>query len=374
MVVNIQHMYKEELIPEGCLTISPEPLVTALICNYNYGRYLAEAIDSVLAQTWQNIEILVVDDGSTDESREVLKRYEGRIRIILKENGGQASAFNIGVSQACGEIICFLDSDDYWFSDKVRRVVDKFKEEKWCLIYHDLLEVDQNNSDIGRNGYVKSSGMVWEEGFMGGKITNEGFTPAFSPTSGISLLASIAREIVPMPEDDWCLCADAPLAYAAMLHGSVGIIDACLAGYRYHDSNGFLSGRKDPSQWKVSNFINITKRYFYLKEYVDKKGLPFRVRNIKSNYNFYRSWVLIVSDKPIRYLFRLWKSSWMYHNKLSNSRISKWPGFAFRSSRDAVLVFLIALNLSGRYTMVRTRFQKEYLKLTPQIQAFLSSN
>ena len=89
--------------------MNSKPLVTILICNYNYGRFLAEAIESALAQTWKNIEVIVVDDGSTDESREILTKYKGKIRIILKENGGQASAFNAGIAKARGEIVCFLD-------------------------------------------------------------------------------------------------------------------------------------------------------------------------------------------------------------------------------------------------------------------------
>ena len=118
--------------------MNSKPLVTILICNYNYGRFLAEAIESALAQTWKNIEVIVVDDGSTDESREILTKYKGKIRIILKENGGQASAFNAGIAKARGEIVCFLDSDDICHRDRVSRVIEKYKQGKWGLVCHDL--------------------------------------------------------------------------------------------------------------------------------------------------------------------------------------------------------------------------------------------
>ena len=75
-------------------------LVSVIIPAYNRERLIVEALDSVRAQTYRPIETLVVDDGSTDESRKVLKKHEGHIRIILKENGGQASAFNAGVAEA----------------------------------------------------------------------------------------------------------------------------------------------------------------------------------------------------------------------------------------------------------------------------------
>ena len=95
--------------------MSPNPKVSILINNYNYGRFLAEAIDSALAQTYKNLEVIVVDDGSTDNSREIIASYSDRIVPVLKENGGQASAFNAGFERARSDWIAFLDSDDIFF-------------------------------------------------------------------------------------------------------------------------------------------------------------------------------------------------------------------------------------------------------------------
>src|SRR5437870_11095985 len=83
-----------------------------IITSYNYGRFLAEAIDSALAQTYPATEVIVVDDGSTDHSRELVLGYGDRIRAVLKENGGQASAFNAGFNVSRGDVLFFLDSDD----------------------------------------------------------------------------------------------------------------------------------------------------------------------------------------------------------------------------------------------------------------------
>src|ERR1700733_6356835 len=96
--------------------------VTILINNYNYGRYLSKAIESALAQNYSDFEIIVVDDGSTDESREVIARYAGKIKPVLKLNGGQASAFNAGYAASRGDIICLLDSDDWFLPGKVGAV------------------------------------------------------------------------------------------------------------------------------------------------------------------------------------------------------------------------------------------------------------
>ena len=85
------------------------PLVSVLINNYNYQQYLEQAIDSALAQDYVPIEIIVVDDGSTDDLRSIIGRYGSKIRAVFKSNGGQASAFNAGVNASRGDILCFLD-------------------------------------------------------------------------------------------------------------------------------------------------------------------------------------------------------------------------------------------------------------------------
>src|SRR5437899_12739946 len=101
-----------------------QPLVTALINTYNYGRFLPFAINSVLNQTYKNIEIIVVDDGSTDHTQEVLERYADRVRKIRTTNGGQAQARNVGIPLARGELLMLLDADDAWLPGKVQRRVE----------------------------------------------------------------------------------------------------------------------------------------------------------------------------------------------------------------------------------------------------------
>jgi glycosyltransferase involved in cell wall biosynthesis len=95
------------------------PLVSIIINNYNYGRFVREAIDSGLNQTYSHKEVIVVDDGSTDDSREIIASYGNGITSVLKENGGQASAFNAGFAVSQGDIICFLDADDIFYLRKL---------------------------------------------------------------------------------------------------------------------------------------------------------------------------------------------------------------------------------------------------------------
>ncbi len=101
--------------------------VSVIINNYNYGKFLADAIDSALSQTYPNTEVIVVDDGSTDDSHQVIASYGSRIVPVLKENGGQASAMNAGFGVSQGEIVIFLDADDYLYQDTVEQVIAAWK-------------------------------------------------------------------------------------------------------------------------------------------------------------------------------------------------------------------------------------------------------
>src|ERR1700724_870289 len=108
---------------------------------YNYGRFIEKAIDSVLAQDFplDQVEIIVVDDGSTDDTAERVKKYGSKIQYHRKENGGQASALNFGIGKASGEFVTFLDADDFFLPGKLARVVEAFqKNPSIGMVYHKL--------------------------------------------------------------------------------------------------------------------------------------------------------------------------------------------------------------------------------------------
>ncbi|MBU1995244.1 glycosyltransferase family 2 protein, partial [bacterium] len=105
--------------------------VSVAINNYNYGKFIVECIESVLHQTYQNIEIIVVDDGSTDDSLEILaSRYKNnpRIQIVSKKNAGQLSAFNEALKHITGEIVFFLDADDLYKKNYIETILKVYKE------------------------------------------------------------------------------------------------------------------------------------------------------------------------------------------------------------------------------------------------------
>lgn len=104
-----------------------DPLVSVMIVNYNYERYLPEAIESVLSQTYRNFEVVICDDGSKDNSRGVIEAYaarDSRIKPVFQENGGVGSALNSAYAATSGPIISMLDADDLFAPEKLARVVE----------------------------------------------------------------------------------------------------------------------------------------------------------------------------------------------------------------------------------------------------------
>jgi len=99
-------------------------LVSVVIPAYNAARFIRRAVESALHQSWQAKEIIVVNDGSTDDTAQVLAKYGDSIRIIHKPNGGLSSARNRGIQESCGEYVAFLDADDYWLPEKLKRQIE----------------------------------------------------------------------------------------------------------------------------------------------------------------------------------------------------------------------------------------------------------
>lgn len=120
-------------------------LVSVLIPNYNYARFLPEAIESVLLQTYPSVETIVVDDGSTDNSRDLIGAYADRLISIYQPNRGQTSALNAAFERSSGDLICLLDADDIFESEKVARVVAAAQRVPSAhLIHHQMQTVDEN--------------------------------------------------------------------------------------------------------------------------------------------------------------------------------------------------------------------------------------
>lgn len=225
--------------------MKPHPTVSLILTNYNYGRYLRAAIDSALRQSYAPTEVVVVDDGSTDDSRAVIASYGDRIVPVLKDNGGQNSAFNAGLRASKGDVICFLDADDILFPRAMEHAVLKFRGvADVAMVHWPLWEVDANGNRNGRT--VPPNG--GDEGqHLRERVLRDGpDCYAHPPTSGLSWSRVFLEQVFPIPEQrsrsDWgATCADAWLSGLAPLYGSVHRLVDPQGCYRIHGANTYVT-------------------------------------------------------------------------------------------------------------------------------------
>jgi glycosyltransferase involved in cell wall biosynthesis len=211
--------------------IETAPLVSVIIDNYNYGRFLGQAINSVLEQTYKNFELIVVDDGSTDNSREVIESYGDRLIAIFQENAGQGEAFNAGIEKAKGEIICFLDADDYFHKEKLAKVVASFIDHpEWVQIGHCWISVDAEGVPIG-----SSTSSIINQGDVRNLLLQWG-RYATGITSALAYRRAVLQQVLPIPTKR-TEAADTFLAATVPFYGKVGSINEPLMFYRIHGRN-----------------------------------------------------------------------------------------------------------------------------------------
>ena len=142
------------------------PLVSVITPTYNRAAFLGTAIESVLAQTYPHFEHIVVDDGSTDHTPALMERYlrDRRVRYLSQSNQGQSVARNLAVEHCAGEFICFLDSDDSWFPDKLREQVALFHAHPEVgVVYGDYVFVDERGNELAMQNMARYSGRVTAE-------------------------------------------------------------------------------------------------------------------------------------------------------------------------------------------------------------------
>jgi glycosyltransferase involved in cell wall biosynthesis len=262
-------------------------IASIIINNFNYGRFLSEAIDSALNQTYLNIEVIVVDDGSYDNSSDIIATYEDRIVTVLKQNGGQASALNKGFEASQGEIIFFLDADDIFLPYKVEEIVELFTQVvaqgSDALISNYISTINEAGQAIDINILDTLSDVCdWDylpkirgkknkliEGVITSLSTPEQafqfaakyrFIPFLAmPTSGFAMTRSLAQQIFPIPYDNIKVSADEFVVKAASLLGTVYLTNRNLTKYRIHGKNNWHgSSNKIPKEFFeiLDEFLN----------------------------------------------------------------------------------------------------------------------
>lgn len=222
-----------------------QPLVSILINNCNYGRFLRDAIDSALGQTYPNVEVIVVDDGSTDKSREIIATYGNRIIPVLKDNGGQASAFNAGFAASKGAWIHLLDSDDLFHARKVERACELAAEYPSVgLIAHNLeyCTTDGAPLDFLRPVIRRRRLVDDRQAARGGNLT-----ASLTASSSLCIRRDILGHVLPMPEEIR-VTADNYLEAVVLSLVPALLLPEALATQHVRGRNLYTLATKDPGQ------------------------------------------------------------------------------------------------------------------------------
>jgi glycosyltransferase involved in cell wall biosynthesis len=220
-----------------------KPAVSVLVDTYNHERFIEQALVSVIEQDFSatDMEIIVVDDGSTDRTPDIVRKFAPRARLLRKTNGGQASAFNAGIPEARGEIVAFLDGDDWWEREKLTRVSEAMAADAGVgIVGHGIVIVHRDGSQQPE---------LLREGFRFRANTLEGARllrrrGSFLGTSRMTIRRELLTQIGSVPEAIR-VQADEYLSTVAAALSNVLILEPALTFYRMHEGNAFQTREFD---------------------------------------------------------------------------------------------------------------------------------
>ena len=254
------------------------PRVSIIIPTYNRAEMIVECLESVFTQTFTDYEVIVVDDGSTDNTEEVLNSYLDRLIYIKQENMGNAGARNKGIERASGEIIAFNDSDDLWLSDKLERQL-KYLDE------HPDVDMVCGNGIFFGSSKVEGGKVISDKRAI--PLEREGVTlPSIFMKSTLRTPTMVARrkviEAVGGFDPEFKVCVDLDFAFRVLTKFKVAFMNEPLFKLRKHD--GHVGG--DSERRTLFNIKAIEK---LLREYPEARMLiGEKLINRRLAYRYYR--------------------------------------------------------------------------------------
>jgi len=245
--------------------------VSAVICNYNCAQFISASIESVLTQEIRPIEILVVDDGSTDGSRAEAEHYLGKIEWIPMPHGGQAAALNAALARCRGQWIAFLESDDLWLPEKLKVILDCAREDPGlAAIQHSM-----NQVDIGLEPLPTQLG-------TDSRQTLDDFLKGRAWLTGMSALTArreMLEDLLPLPAD-LITCVDEYLQPRLLLRGPTQHLARPLGLRRVHGRNFYAGAREDPK--RLESYISLRSVLnAHLEAFLKEHGLALEPGNAR---------------------------------------------------------------------------------------------
>jgi glycosyltransferase involved in cell wall biosynthesis len=301
------------------------PSITVLITTHNYGRFIDQAIDSVLSQEFprDQLQVLVVDDGSTDETSERVKKYGSCIDYFYKPNGGQASALNFGFAKVRGEIVALLDADDLFLPGKLARVAEAFQRDTALgMFYHPYLEWDVQTSERREAHFPLVSGDAHT-------VPDLFFRYYPHPTSCISFRRTSLVPLLPIPEEIRVL-ADAYLGNLVPFVSPMLAVPESFVTYRIHGRNHYYAQEQQMSvverkkrlqKWQI--VIDAMRKWLIRNGYTRRQSV---VRSFQDRWWLYEQGEKFLIKPPGRLRF-FW---YVVRENHSHRVVQRWKSTAIR--------------------------------------------
>ncbi|MDQ6699211.1 MAG: glycosyltransferase [Acidobacteriota bacterium] len=257
-------------------------VVSVLIASYNYARFVAEAIESVLTQTYPYVEVIVCDDESTDGSPIVIERlaqHDARVKLICQPHAGAVVATNRAYAVSRGEIICLLDADDRFAPTKIEMIVRHFAEYPDSgLAVHPMMLIDKDGQEIRQIPFLTQ----FETGWIAERVIRRGGRWRYMPTSALCLRRELVERLFPVPET--ASFSDGYIYTLGPLLAPVSHLADVLTHYRVHGTNASEHGRSAAQaqkavNWRVSFIESVNARLVAL-------GLADHMLDIRRNLEF----------------------------------------------------------------------------------------
>ena len=280
-------------------TQSHSAKISVIISNFNGEKYLAEALQSVIDQSYRDFELIVVDDGSTDRSPQIIKeffnQYPNKVKILLEsENQGQGAGFNKGFEVSQGDLITFIDSDDLWMPDKLQKLSQFVDMVGPAALYqHNLNFLRDGNFTSTQYRPLLQSGDVYSETLKIKRL------PLFVPTSGLAFPRSVLEKVLPVPVE-FRTCADGYLTRTSFCFGVVASCNSSWGYYRAHDNNAVFENSDHNNEIYCNTLLFPALNNFY-----QSIGSKLRFEPLKNKSNTVEKKTLKTElNKPTKGIFK----------------------------------------------------------------------